>query len=130
VQIPGYKAAVDALKSIGIDEVIVYCVNDGAVMEAWAKDQGTDTTDFITFMGDPHGLATKEFGIELTHPGPLGKGLVNRCKRTATYYSKGVAEIVRVAEKPDDPAGDDFPDVTLAEAMITAIEELNLKSEL
>ena len=26
----GYLAAVDALKALGIDEVLVYCVNDGA----------------------------------------------------------------------------------------------------
>ena len=27
---------------MGIDEIIVFCVNDAAVMDAWAKDQGID----------------------------------------------------------------------------------------
>ena len=31
-----------ALKAKGIDEVIVVCVNDGAVMQAWADDQGVE----------------------------------------------------------------------------------------
>ena len=31
--------AADALTALGIDEVIVFCVNDGAVMSAWAEDQ-------------------------------------------------------------------------------------------
>ena len=35
MQIPGYLAAQDALKAQGIDEIVVYCVNDGAVMTAW-----------------------------------------------------------------------------------------------
>jgi peroxiredoxin len=34
-----YLAAQDALKAKGIEKVYVYCVNDGAVMTAWAKDQ-------------------------------------------------------------------------------------------
>ena len=37
---PGYLEQQDTLKALGIDEVIVYCVNDGAVMTAWKKDQG------------------------------------------------------------------------------------------
>ena len=31
-----------ALSEMGIDEIIVFCVNDAAVMDAWAKDQGID----------------------------------------------------------------------------------------
>jgi peroxiredoxin len=38
-QIPNYLEHQDALRKAGIDSVIVYCVNDGAVMQAWAKDQ-------------------------------------------------------------------------------------------
>jgi hypothetical protein len=30
----------------------VFCVNDGAVMQAWAKDQGIEGSN-ITFLGDP-----------------------------------------------------------------------------
>ena len=35
MQIPGYLAAQDELKAAGIEEVMVFCVNDGAVMTAW-----------------------------------------------------------------------------------------------
>ena len=35
-----------------------------------------------------------------------------------------MVKIVRIAEAPDDPAGDDKPDVTLAPAMIDAIKAL------
>jgi len=36
--VPAYLAKQSELKAKGISEVIVYCVNDMAVMEAWAKD--------------------------------------------------------------------------------------------
>jgi hypothetical protein len=35
-----------------------------------------------------------------------------------------------VAEKEDDPAGDDFPDVTLAESMLVAIQSWKGSDEL
>lgn len=44
---PGYKKARNEIRDLGIDEVLVYCVNDPAVMEGWAKDQkiaGTNIT--------------------------------------------------------------------------------------
>jgi peroxiredoxin len=124
VQIPGYLEELDNLKALGVDEVIITAVNDAAVMRAWATDQKCDDVDGqLTLMGDPRGELVKAFGIELTHPGPIGKGLVNRGKRTAIYIEAGVIKVIRIAEAPDDPAGDDHPDVTLAGAMKEAIME-------
>ena len=37
--VPGYLAKQADLKAKGVEEVIVCSVNDGAVMEGWAKDQ-------------------------------------------------------------------------------------------
>ena len=124
---PGYLENQDKLKAAGIDEVIIYCVNDGAVMQAWAKDQGTEGS-LITMMGDPTGAFTNFLGLELNHPGPQGKGLLRRCKRHALYVVDGVIKIKRVSERgpagQEDPAGDDFPEATLAEAMLEAIAAL------
>ena len=36
---------------MGIDEVLVYCVNDGAVMEGWAREQKVKGS-MITFLAD------------------------------------------------------------------------------
>lgn len=95
----------DALKQLGVDEVIVYCVNDGAVMAAWSEDQGVPTDSIIKLMGDPYAILTEKLDLELTHAGPKSVGLINRCKRHALYVVDGKVEIVRVAEKEDDPAG-------------------------
>lgn len=123
----------DSLKAAGVDDIVIYCVNDGAVMQAWSENQGvpTDLSDGILHLfGDPYGLVTAALGMELTHKGPMGVGLVGRCKRFALYIVDGVVKIARVAEKDDDPAGDDFPDTTLAEAMLEAIQSLKGSDEL
>jgi len=100
--------------------VIIYCVNDAAVMDAWAMDQGTLASD----PADPRSELTKALDMELTAAGPLSKGLLARSKRIAMYVDDGEVKIVRVAEAEDDPAGDDRPDVTLAPAMLEAIKAL------
>jgi len=132
--VPGYLEEVDALKALGINEVIIYCVNDGAVMDAWAKDQGVDGSDLITMMGDPSGAVTAALGMSLQHPGPMSKLGYSRCKRFALYVEDGTIKIAKVSEQgpngEEDPAGDDFPEATLAPSMITAIKELTAKSEL
>jgi len=51
------KQVQDALKEAGVDEVIVWCVNDGAVMSAWADDQDAGQVPPLAGDGDqarPH----------------------------------------------------------------------------
>jgi len=114
---------------------MIYCVNDGAVMAAWAEDQGVkcleddddddDSTSILHLFADPYGLVTESLDMEMTAAGPKMVGLVDRSKRYALYIVDGVVKIARIAEAEDDPAGDDRPDSTLAEAMIEAIQEYN-----
>jgi peroxiredoxin 5 len=126
-------SSVDSLKAAGVDEIMIYSVNDGAVIEAWSEDQGVPlemNDGMLHLFADPYGQVTEALGMEMTHMGPLAKGLVGRSKRFALYIVNGVVKIVRVAEKDDDPAGDDFPDITLAEAMLVAIQSLQGSDEL
>jgi peroxiredoxin len=122
-QIPNYLENQDALREkCGIDSVIVYFVNDAAVMQAWAKDQKIGLS-MLKLMGDPTGTLTKALDMEMTHPGPVSKGLLGRCKRHAIYAENGIIKVVHIAEKEGDPAGDADPTVTLAEAMMEAIQK-------
>jgi len=120
-QVPNYLENQDALRKAGIHTVIVYCVNDGAVMQAWGKDQKVGLS-MLQLMGDPAGELTKALDMELTHPGPNSIGIIGRCKRFAMYAVNGEIKAINVSEAEDDPAGDDNPDDTLAEAMLKAIE--------
>jgi len=109
---------------MGIDEIIVFCVNDAAVMDAWAKDQGIDEKGIITFMGDPRGELTKALGMEITDPGPCGKLGAGRCKRFSAFVEEGTIKTFNLAEAPDDPAGDDHPEVSCVEKMMKDLEDL------
>jgi len=103
---------------------MVYCVNDMAVMEAWAADQKVEGTH-VSFYADPFGTFTKHFGMIMDHPGPAAHGIIGRCKRWAMYLDDGVVKYIAVAEDPDfDPAGDQFPEKTLPPAMIEGIKGL------
>lgn len=42
--------------------MIVYCVNDGAVMDAWAKDQGVEGS-MVTFLADTRCELTKALKV-------------------------------------------------------------------
>jgi len=138
-QVPGYLANESELKNVGVDDVIIYSVNDAAVVLAWAEDQGvsqlpdadadasaeSSSNSIVHLFADPYSAVTEALELEMTASGPKMVGLLQRCKRHALYIVDGVVQIKRVAEAEDDPAGDEYPDITLAESMIIAIQELN-----
>jgi len=101
----------------------VFCVNDGAVMKAWAKDQKIEDS-IITFLGDPSSVLTEKLGTVLKHPGPMGKLGYARCKRFSMMIDNGVIKIFNIAEAEDDPAGDECPEVSLVEKMLEQLEAL------
>ena len=93
------------LKAKGIEKVFVYCVNDAAVMRAWAKDQNIDGTGLVTFWADNLSVLTKALGMEITHNGPCGDLGPGRCKRFVACVTDNVVDWVQVSEAPDAPAG-------------------------
>jgi len=109
VQVPGYLSKQAELKQKGIDEVLVYCVNDGAVMQAWAKDQKVEGS-IIRFLADTRCQFTRKIGMSMVHPGPRGALGNVRCKRFVLVVNDGEVKNVEVSEGPDDPAGDNEPE--------------------
>mmetsp|Transcript_12852 Transcript_12852/g.29336 ORF Transcript_12852/g.29336 Transcript_12852/m.29336 type:complete len:104 (+) Transcript_12852:238-549(+) len=103
-------------------------------MSAWAESldvehsEANDGEGRITFLGDPSGELTRQLDMELTHPGPQSVGIIGRCKRFALYAVNGEVKYVAISEAEDDPAGDDRPEATLAQAMLDAIT--GMKDEL
>lgn len=91
-------------------------------MSAWADDQKVRGS-MIKFMGDPSGALCSALDIELTDDGPIGKGLIGRCKRHALYVVDGVVKAFALSEAEGDPAGDDDPSKTMPDAMLAAIKE-------
>lgn len=122
-QIPGYLESEDAIKDAGIEELIIYSVNDPAVTKAWAEDQKTTESSIIKMFSDPFTEFTRACDMEMTADGPRSVGIVNRCKRFAMIVDKGTITAMAVAESELDPAGDDFPEKTLASALIEMAKE-------
>lgn len=116
-QIPGYLESEDAIKDAGIEEIIIFSVNDPAVNKAWADDQKLSGTS-IKIFSDPSSEFTRACDMELTADGPRSVGLFGRSKRFAMIVDKGTITAMAVAESELDPAGDDFPEKTLAPALI------------
>mmetsp|Transcript_76470 Transcript_76470/g.132255 ORF Transcript_76470/g.132255 Transcript_76470/m.132255 type:complete len:216 (+) Transcript_76470:404-1051(+) len=92
-------------------------------MMAWGKNQGVEGS-LITMMADTHGKLAEALGVQMTHPGPIGKLGAPRCQRHAIYVEDGIIKAFEVAATPDDPAGDAKPDVSLADNMLTKIPDL------
>jgi len=121
--VPGYKEARHQIKDAGIDEVFVYCVNDAAVMQFWAKDQRIANTG-ITFVADTGAELTKALDMVLDHPGVV-RALGNpRCKRFALFVDDGIVKHVGVSESDGDPAGDNDNSASTAKGMLAAIMAL------
>ena len=117
---PDYKKARNELRAKGVDEVIVYCVNDPAVMGAWAKDQKI-AGSIVKFVADQSSQLTTALDVVLDHPGPR-RALGNpRCKRFAMYVEKGTIKYVGVSETADDPTGDKDISLSSAEGVLKAI---------
>ena len=105
----------------------IVAVNDGAVMNAWKKDQGLGGSDLIEFVADTSAELTVALDLVLTtHPGPAGKlgAHTMRSKRSSMFVVDGVLKIIKIAEAEDDAAGDDKPEASLIEAMLPLIAAL------
>lgn len=107
----------DELKAKGVSDVLVFCVNDGAVMDGWAKSQGVEGS-IITMLGDPRSELTQSLGLVLEHPGPMSVLGNPRCKRFSMLIDDGVIKTINVASSEDDPAGDNDPSASLVEKML------------
>jgi len=89
----------------------VYCVNDGAVMEGWAKDQQIEGS-MISFMADTRSELTKALDLVLDAQPAMAVLGNPRCKRFAIVVDNGIIKALTVA-------GGDVPDeATFAEAML------------
>ncbi len=116
--LPGFEAAYDEFKALGIDEVYCLSVNDAFVMYQWAKKQGVEN---VKMLPDGNGHFTK--GMEmLVSKENLGFG--PRSWRYSMYVIDG--EIQKLFSEPG--FGDECPtdpfDVSDAGTMLAYLKGL------
>lgn len=105
------------MKAKGVSDVLIFCVNDGAVMKAWAKKQAIEGS-IITFVADPRSVLTRALGLALVHEGPMSVLGNPRCQRFSMLLDDGVIKSINVAAAEDDPAGDARPEVACVDKML------------
>lgn len=111
-QVPGFEAAYDEIRSLGVDEVYCMSVNDAFVMNKWGKDQGIEK---IKLIPDGSGRFTRTMGM-LVDKDNLGFGM--RSWRYAMVVKDGIIEKWfeepgRSDNCPDDPYGETSPESVL-----------------
>ena len=138
--IPGYLDRLDELKAAGVTELIFLSVNDGAVMEAWAKTFTIPKASGVNvhFLADPFGHFAHHFKAMVEHPDCTSSmdrmGLLHRFKRTTMYVVKGTFMAVGQAfadDSADEPDvfGDEHPEPTLVDAALEMIAKAKAKAK-
>jgi len=120
-QLPGFEQKYEEFVQLGIDAIYCISVNDGFVMNAWAKDQGIEK---VTLIPDGNAYFTRSMG-QLVLKSNLGFG--ERSWRYAAVVDNGIIE--KLFEEPgrsdnaaDDPYGETTPEAVL-EYVKTATRE-------
>jgi len=111
-QLPGFEDNYDEFAALGIDAIYCISVNDGFVMNAWAKDQGIEKVQLIP---DGNAHFTRAMG-QLVRKSNLGFG--ERSWRYAAVVDNEIIE--KLFEEPgrsdnaaDDPYGETTPEAVL-----------------
>lgn len=99
VHAPGYEAAYDEFKKLGVDDVLCLSVNDAFVMFQWAKNLGMEKVRMIP---DGNGEFTRKMGM-LVKKNNLGFG--DRSWRYSMFVDDGVIKKIFV----EPGFGDDCP---------------------
>ena len=102
--------------------MIVYCVNDAAVMASWGDAMKIAGSN-LEFLADPNSELTKALGLVMDHPGPVGKLGPNRCKRHSMYVEDGVVKVIALSGFRR-PAGDDDPSNSCIDSVLAKIAAL------
>jgi peroxiredoxin len=100
-QLPGFEEKYDDFISLGIDAIYCISVNDGFVMNAWAKDQNVQK---VTLIPDGNAYFTRSMGYIVTKSN-LGFG--DRSWRYAAIVDNGVIEKLFVEDGMRDNADTD-----------------------
>jgi len=111
-QLPGFEEKYNEFAALGVDAIYCISVNDGFVMNAWAKDQAIEKVQLIP---DGNAHFTRSMG-QLVRKSNLGFG--ERSWRYAAVVDNQIIE--KLFEEPgksdnaqDDPYGETTPDKVL-----------------
>ena len=115
-QLPGFEQQYEEFTQLGIDDIYCISVNDGFVMNAWAKDQGIEKVKLIP---DGNAYFTRGMGY-LVRKSNLGFG--ERSWRYAAVVNDGIIEKLFLEEGFRDNADTDPYEASTPEAVLEYVK--------
>ena len=115
-QLPGFEQTFEEFESLGIDEIYCISVNDGFVMNAWAKNQNIAKVKLIP---DGNAYFTRSMGM-LVSKSNVGFG--DRSWRYAMVVDNGVIEKLFVEAGQRDNADTDPYETTTPEVVFDYVK--------
>jgi peroxiredoxin (alkyl hydroperoxide reductase subunit C) len=109
---PGYEAAYDEMKALGVDEIYCLSVNDAFVMKKWADDLGISK---VKMLPDGNGEFTRKMGM-LVEKNNLGFG--DRSWRYSMLVEDGEIKKLFAEEGFSDNCATDPFEVSDAQTML------------
>ena len=94
LHMPSLVRQADAIRAKGVDEIVVFVVNDVQVTQSWAKSSGAEGAG-ITVVADVDGSFTKSIGMNYDAP---QVGFFNRSVRHAMVVEDGKVGTLEVEE--------------------------------
>ena len=116
-QLPGFEDRFEEFVQLGIDNIYCISVNDGFVMNAWAKDQGIEKVKLIP---DGNAYFTRSMGY-LVNKSNLGFG--QRSWRYAAGVNDGVIEKLFLEEGFRDNADTDPYEESTPEKVLEYLQQ-------
>jgi peroxiredoxin len=116
-QLPGFEDRFEEFVQLGIDNIYCISVNDGFVMNAWAKDQGIEKVKLIP---DGNAYFTRSMGY-LVNKSNLGFG--QRSWRYAAVVNDGVIEKLFLEEGFRDNADTDPYEESTPEKVLEYLQQ-------
>ncbi len=116
-QLPGFEERYDDFIGLGIDDIYCISVNDGFVMNAWAKDQNIEK---VTLIPDGNAYFTRSMGM-LVNKSNLGFG--NRSWRYAAVVDNGIVEKLFVEDGLRDNSDVDPYEETTPDKVLEYVSE-------
>lgn len=93
------------MRAKGVDKILIYSPDNGAVAQAWAQKQKIDGSKFIDLCGDPACELTAAFGLHMEDFEVVQNFGGMRCKRFSMLIIDSIVKSVNVAYAKDDPTG-------------------------
>ena len=116
-QLPGFEDRFEEFVQLGINNIYCISVNDGFVMNAWAKDQGIEKVKLIP---DGNAYFTRSMGY-LVNKSNLGFG--QRSWRYAAVVNDGVIEKLFLEEGFRDNADTDPYEESTPEKVLEYLQQ-------